>query len=228
MAKDPAFLFYPNDYMGGTLGMTLEEKGAYVDLFVLQFNKGKFSEEEAKRVIPEKIWNQIKFKFDEENGLFFQKRLQQEIEKRKKHSERQRDNIRNRYQNTYQTDTNDTTKTLPLENRDRNENRNENKIENEPILPFDSENFKRTWALWLSYRSEIKQPYKSAKSVQAALKNLSKYTEIVAIEMIEQSIRNQWRGIFEIKNNGTTGQGNNTNDAKASRARLVELTRNSS
>ena len=27
MAKDPAFLFYPGDWLGGTMGMTLEEKG---------------------------------------------------------------------------------------------------------------------------------------------------------------------------------------------------------
>jgi len=26
MSKDPAFLFYPNDYIGGTMGMTFEEK----------------------------------------------------------------------------------------------------------------------------------------------------------------------------------------------------------
>jgi len=38
MAKDPAFLFYPNDYIGGTMGMTFEEKGAYIELLMLQFN----------------------------------------------------------------------------------------------------------------------------------------------------------------------------------------------
>jgi uncharacterized protein YdaU (DUF1376 family) len=40
MAKDPAFLFYPNDYIGGTMGMTFEEKGAYIELLMLQFNRG--------------------------------------------------------------------------------------------------------------------------------------------------------------------------------------------
>ena len=34
MSKDPAFLFYPNDYLGGTMGMTFEMKGAYIDLLI--------------------------------------------------------------------------------------------------------------------------------------------------------------------------------------------------
>ena len=40
MAKDPAFLFYPNDWLGGTMGMTFEEKGAYMELLMMQFNRG--------------------------------------------------------------------------------------------------------------------------------------------------------------------------------------------
>jgi hypothetical protein len=38
--KDPAFLFYPNDWIGGTMGMTFEEKGAYMELLMMQFNRG--------------------------------------------------------------------------------------------------------------------------------------------------------------------------------------------
>ena len=40
MAKDPAFLFYPNDWLGGTIGMSFEEKGAYMELLIAQFNLG--------------------------------------------------------------------------------------------------------------------------------------------------------------------------------------------
>ena len=40
MGKDPAFLFYPGDYLSGTMGMTFEEKGAYVELLMMQFNRG--------------------------------------------------------------------------------------------------------------------------------------------------------------------------------------------
>ncbi len=69
------------------------------------------------------------------------------------------------------------------------------------IFPFNSEQFMCTWNAWIKYRTEIKKPYKSDLSIQAALKTLSKYSEQEAIKMIEQSIANQWQGIFEIKNN---------------------------
>ena len=35
MAKDPAFLFYPGDWIGGTMGMTFEEKGAYMEILMM-------------------------------------------------------------------------------------------------------------------------------------------------------------------------------------------------
>lgn len=38
MAKDPAFLFYPGDWLGGTMGMSLTQKGAYFHLLMVQFN----------------------------------------------------------------------------------------------------------------------------------------------------------------------------------------------
>ena len=51
MGKDPAFLFYPNDWLGGTMGMTFEQKGAYMELLMMQFNQGQFTEAQAKQVL---------------------------------------------------------------------------------------------------------------------------------------------------------------------------------
>jgi len=95
MAKDPAFLFYPNDYMGGTLGMTLEEKGAYMELLILQFNKGHFTIEQAKKLLNgsfERLWEVVKEKFveDETHG-FFNERLEEEKNKRKKFNIKQKE-----------------------------------------------------------------------------------------------------------------------------------------
>lgn len=120
MAKSPAFLFYPNDWIGGTMYMTFEQKGAYMELLLLQFNTGKFTEDQAKKVLRgnEKIWAEIKGKFSEKNGLFFNKRLFLEIEKRHKHSEKQRDNIKKRW-NKVGNDL-----VLPLENENINEKEN--------------------------------------------------------------------------------------------------------
>ena len=69
---------------------------------------------------------------------------------------------------------------------DVNENRNVIKKE-DVVLPFDSENFSKMWDVWKTYRKEIKKSYRGSLSEQAALKNLSKYSEEVAIKMIETS-----------------------------------------
>jgi uncharacterized protein YdaU (DUF1376 family) len=87
MAKDPAFLFYPNDWLGGTLGMTLEQKGAYIELLMLQFNRGHMTKDMIGHVLGQeggRIFGQIKNKFQiDENGDYFNARLEEEQNKRK-------------------------------------------------------------------------------------------------------------------------------------------------
>jgi uncharacterized protein YdaU (DUF1376 family) len=82
MAKDPAFLFYPGDYLGGTMGFTFEQHGAYLIALLYQFNNGHFSETRISNILG-KEWPDIKHKFIiDKNGLFYNKRLDEEKEKR--------------------------------------------------------------------------------------------------------------------------------------------------
>lgn len=81
MGKNPAFLFYPNDYLGGTMHFTLEMHGAYLKILLHQFNHGDFTEKEATAIVGE-VWQEIKHKFIENNGKFYQNRLKNEIHKR--------------------------------------------------------------------------------------------------------------------------------------------------
>ena len=93
MAKDPAFLFYPNDWLGGTIGMTFEEKGAYMDLLMMQFNRGRLQEHIIIRIISNKLWDTIKLKFKKDaTGLWFNERLELEQNKREEYSESRRKN----------------------------------------------------------------------------------------------------------------------------------------
>lgn len=83
MAKDPAFLFYPNDYLGGTMGMTFEQKGAYMELLMLQFNRGHMTKHMMGQVVGQLLDGILdKFEIDEQ-GLYFNKRLEDEQERRK-------------------------------------------------------------------------------------------------------------------------------------------------
>jgi hypothetical protein len=43
MAKDPAVLFYTQDFLVGTLTMTNEQVGKYIRLLCLQHQKGKLT-----------------------------------------------------------------------------------------------------------------------------------------------------------------------------------------
>ncbi len=62
--------------------------------------------------------------------------------------------------------------------------------------------FAEKWAEWIVYKAQIKDGYKSPKSAAAMSKKLSRYSEEVAIQMIDESIANGYKGIFPLKTNG--------------------------
>jgi uncharacterized protein YdaU (DUF1376 family) len=96
MAKDPAFLFYPGDYVSGTMGMTFEEKGAYMDLLMLQFNRGHMNTHMIQHTVGH-LWEQVKCKFIQDDlGLWYNVRLDVEKEKRKTFTESRRNNIKSK------------------------------------------------------------------------------------------------------------------------------------
>jgi len=155
VAKDPAFLFYPGDWLGGTMGMTFEEKGAYFELLIFQFNCGAFSEAQAKQVLSicsASVFHKVIQKFSKNGNLYFNKRLAEEIEKRKKFSESRRNNAKSKKlpESTPKKD-----KAYAQHMEDENENRIESKDNNvkesfdEKFLSaFDEitcENYKRTF-----------------------------------------------------------------------------------
>ena len=88
--KDPAFLFYPADFMLGTFFMTDEEAGQYIRLLCLQHQQGHLSETELLSITDSQ---KVKSKFEEDSeGKFFNKRLEEEITKRLEYKEKQRIN----------------------------------------------------------------------------------------------------------------------------------------
>lgn len=71
--------------------------------------------------------------------------------------------------------------------------------------------FAEKWAEWIVYKSQIKDSYKSPKSATAKAKQLSRYSEDVAIQMIDESIANGYKGIFPLKaTNGKQVEPNQT------------------
>lgn len=87
MASDPAFLFYSSDFLVGTYNMTDEQVGQYMRLLCLQHQQGHLSEADMKAVMGGSLDEIIMCKFREDkNGNFFNKRLDDEVKKRKKYT----------------------------------------------------------------------------------------------------------------------------------------------
>lgn len=73
--------------------MALEERGAYITLLCYLADKGKITLAEILKIIPEHIWSAICCKFKNDGEFYFNSRLQEEIEKRKKFTESRRKNL---------------------------------------------------------------------------------------------------------------------------------------
>ncbi len=98
MAKDPAFLFYPGDWLGGTMSFSRHHKGAYMDLLMAQFNQGHMALEDIEIILGSDfnlMWeSKLKSKFkSDESGKFFNEKLEGEIIKRKNYTFSRRENL---------------------------------------------------------------------------------------------------------------------------------------
>ena len=88
--KNPAVLWYPGDYLVGTMGMTWEEKGRYVELLNLQHQKGHL---DISRLMPD-CPKEVLAKFvQDEDGLWYNIRMEEEQIKRRKFCDSRRKNL---------------------------------------------------------------------------------------------------------------------------------------
>jgi hypothetical protein len=89
MAKDPAFLFYYQDFFTGVSDMTNEEVGAYIRCMCVQAAKGGITEKHMLIICnSHEIQKTVTTKFERapDTNLFYNPRLRDEIEKRKNYS----------------------------------------------------------------------------------------------------------------------------------------------
>lgn len=132
-SKDPALLWYPGDYIAGTMEYSFEEKGAYMEILMMQFkNGGPLSEDKIKRILREKygsIWSVIceKFRMDDK-GQWFNERLEVERNKRQNFTESRRNNLKKPHKESHMV-THMQPHTEPrMENGNAIENENEKKV----------------------------------------------------------------------------------------------------
>lgn len=226
MAKDPAMLWYWADWHSGTVTFSRFLKGCYMDLLHAQFNSGRLTLEEIRTVLGSdfgQAWPTLQKKFAvDETGKYFNERLELEKNKRAVYTQSRRNNLDKKpHMDTHMDQHMDS----HMEDRDRNENvvkkQKERKKKNEIVYPFVTEEFTTAWSNWLTYRGEIRKPYRSELSEQTALRKLSQHDEQTAIKMIYQSIENQWQGIFEVKSNGKSTSKNDRTEFNQNEFTLI-------
>lgn len=92
MSKDPAFLFYTQDFYTGTVFMTDEQVGKYIRLLCLQHQTGHLEEKHMLNIC--KSYDKdifSKFLRDSE-GLYYNERLDKEVNRRVEYCESRRKN----------------------------------------------------------------------------------------------------------------------------------------
>jgi uncharacterized protein YdaU (DUF1376 family) len=95
--KSPAILFYTSDFLTGTTLMSYTQKGKYIHLLCLQHQQGHLIPEDFFSIVdPNDIKVVSKFVKDE-NGNYYNERMEEETEKRLIHSEKQRENVMKRW-----------------------------------------------------------------------------------------------------------------------------------
>jgi hypothetical protein len=218
MAKDPAFLFYPGDWLQGTLGMTFEEKGAYMELLILQFNCGKFTRKQAENVLSicsAYVFENVLKKFETDGVYYWKTRLALEMKKRENYTESRRKNAKSKksakssepyaqaYAGTYANHMH-----KHMENENVNENENENNNENEPdffkpdiegdslVFPLDTQAVRELWASWKRYRWHKHNQRYAMMGEQADLKRLEGMSFSQIKQTILAAIAGNWKNLY--------------------------------
>jgi len=94
--KDPAFLFYPEKFINGTMFMTNEQTGKYIKLLCHEHqNGGLIDKDDFNNFVGDD--KKLRAKFIETDDGFFNEKLMSEIEKRKVKSENMSANAKIRW-----------------------------------------------------------------------------------------------------------------------------------
>lgn len=235
MAKDPAVLFYTNDFLTGTFTMSDEQVGKYIKLLCLQHQKGLLSEKDMLSIC--KSYDEDIFaKFIKTDAGFYNQRMKDEADKRKQYSESRRKNKMKKKDDEHMINIsesydkhmeNENENEIVNINKDKNESKNA-KSKTDVALVFISNEWQELWQGWVEHkRSQFKDKYKTAQSEQIAINQLVEMSggEIeTAREIVKASVSNLWKGLFKLKinNNASTQSGNQSGTFDKYRDRLEQ------
>lgn len=189
--KDPAFLFYSSDFLTGTMFMSDIQLGKYIKLLCIQHQKGHLSEKDMLNIC-KRYDKDIFDKFTKDNdGKYYNIRLQKEIDKRKNYSKSRSDNRKNKI--TFENICFSYVKHMENENENINKNNileyiNNNKLNN--IIELLLEYF--------NYRKSIRIP-NNQNVIDELILFLKPYSKKEQEQIIKKAIKNGYREFYPPK-----------------------------
>jgi len=107
-SKDPSFLFYSQDFLVGTTFMEDHEIGKYIKILCYQHTHGHLSEEMMSTICRGVVPKNVLFKFiQDENGNWYNERLEEVIEERKTFKQLQSENAKSGHEKRKKDNGND-------------------------------------------------------------------------------------------------------------------------
>ena len=189
--KDPAFLFYSSDFLTGTMFMSDTQIGKYIKILCTQHQKGHLSEKDMLKIC-KRYDKDIFDKFvKDENGKYYNIRLEKEIEKRSAYSKSRANNRKNKinFENicfSY---------VKHMENE--NENININNINNilEYINNNKLNNIINLLIEYLNYRKSIRLP-NNQSVIDDLISFLKPYNKEEQEKIIKEAIKKGWKEFY--------------------------------
>ena len=186
--KDPAFLFYSSDFLTGTMFMTDSQLGKYIKILCTQHQKGHLSEKDMLKIC-KRYDKDIFEKFTkDDDGKYYNIRLESEITKRKNYSKSRANNRKNKL--TYENICFSYVKHMENENENINninilEYINNNKLNNIIELLLD----------YFNYRKSIKLP-NTQNVIDELISFLKPYSKKEQEKIIKEAIKKGWKEFY--------------------------------
>lgn len=221
----PMMPWFPSDFRGSTVAYTFVERALYRELLDAQWMLGKLpaDTERLARVADMThdefldAWKTVKEKFELVDGCFVNKKMEQHREKAERLQEQRRTaaqaSVETRRKRALNERSNDrlTSAGRLLEHPSPSPSPSKNPSYVPPYEEIENLDLE-WWQLWMAHRkAEGRKPYKTARTA----KNLARYPREVQRAAIEQSMNQNWLGVFpeKVKLNGTGRTSGPTRDS---------------
>jgi len=207
MAQDPAFLFYSSDFLTGVSLLNYDQIGKYIKLLCLTHQMGRLSESDMLKICGTYDSDVFSKFTKDESGLYYNNRLEKEVEKRKKYSESRRENRSKSTSKDKPVKENKMSKSYVRHMENENENILSNNTHVEGVkgetqklseivwVELDSKMSDEAKSVWTTLCETKKWKGKTKQAITLSLKKLLKYEELFAISLMQSAIEMEYQGV---------------------------------